>query len=119
MENKTNRRKLFKMGFLTLASLPFLKISKAFAEACKITEPTDPQVLNRMVKEDDPAAKRLDYVAQASDSKHELFKEGQDCSNCRFYRVQMEKENWAPCTMLANRFVPTCAWCRSYQPNPS
>lgn len=121
MNNSTNRRRFFKLAVMSVASLPFLKFTKAFAEdnGCTNTDPTDDAVKNRMVKPDDAAAKRLDYVAHADDSEHDNYTKGELCKNCRFYRVQQEKEDWAPCTMLANRFVPACGWCRSYQPMPS
>ncbi len=121
MDQKANRRRFFKLGMVALASAPFLKIGKVFADGdtCKVTKPTDEAVLNRMVKEDDPAAKRLDYIEVATDSKHPNFKPGELCKNCRFYRHQQEKDGWAPCTMLANRYVTACGWCRSYQPMPS
>lgn len=123
MTKKTSRRKAFQLGLMGVISLPFFKALNLYAEengnGCKNKTPTDETVLNRIVREDDPAAKRLDYVEIASDSEHPNFKAGELCKNCRFFRVQQEKEGWAPCTMLANRYVAPCGWCRSYQPMPS
>ena len=120
---KPNRRRLFQMGLSAVAALPLLRATSAFAEdSCPTPDPDSKYAKAKKIDPKSGNAKRLDYVNNAADAKdHNKFKEGSNCGNCRFFRVKTSKESdkdWAPCTMLANRYVPSCGWCKQYNRDP-
>ena len=115
----TTRRSFFKKGFLALAAIPFVKSQSAFAAvACPQKAPTDATAAGKLLDPAAAAGKRLEYVANAADSKNKLYKKGDNCGNCSFYNNKKEVENYAPCTMAANRYVASCGWCKSYRKDP-
>lgn len=115
----SSRRSFFKKGLLALAALPLVKSQDAFAAvACPQPELKDATAAKKLLDPTSATAKRLDYVANAADSKNKLFKAGDHCGNCNFYNNKKEVENYAPCTMAANRFVASCGWCKSYRKDP-
>ena len=67
-----------------------------------------------MIIEGKGTAKSLKFVMEAKDAKHKKYVSGQNCANCKFYVTKKEFEKWAPCKMLANKYVPACGWCKSY-----
>ena len=97
-----NRRKLFKLGALTLTSLPFLKVSEVFAsvfknDACKVPP------AGKMPK--DKVIKRVAYVADAKTSTHKKYEAGAACANCKYYKAKVkdgkieERRLWMSCKM--------------------
>ncbi len=115
----SSRRSFFKKGIMALAALPLVKSQTLFAaDACPQPAPKDATASAKLLDPASAAGKRLDYVTNAADSKNKLFKAGSDCGNCNFYNVKKEVENYAPCTMAANRYVASCGWCKSYRLDP-
>ena len=116
--NMKTRRSFFKAALLGLSSLPLLKSADTLAgiaKKCPQEAPKNAKALKKLLKPDSKAAKRLKYVANATDSKHKKYKKGSACGNCKFYRAKKVVEDHAPCSMVANKYVPSCAWCKSYK----
>lgn len=112
------RRSFFKAALLGITSVPFLSSSDALAKVaakCPQGAPTNAKALKKLLKPDGKVAKRLKYVVNATDSKHKKFKAGDNCGNCKFYNAKKVVEDYAPCSMAANKYVPSCAWCKSYK----
>ena len=108
-----NRRRFFKQIAGAFAAVPFMGLATdVFAEEkkCGANPPG-----KKFVTPEDKAAKRLDYVAVASESKNKKYKAGSACSNCKFYKDKKAIGDWAPCQMLANKYVASCGWCKSYK----
>ena len=68
---------------------------------------------------DDPAAKALKYVEDASQASGRADKMGvagadQLCSNCRFYTAP--NGDSGPCTLFQNRLVTGKGWCAGWVP---
>lgn len=111
--NEVNRRKFFKQIAGAFAAVPFLGLSTAALAADKKCGKAPEG--KKFVTPEDKAAKRLDYVAVASESKNKKYKAGSQCSNCKFYKDKKAMGDWAPCNMLANKYVAGCGWCKSYK----
>ncbi len=123
MKNNINRRNLFKLGAAAIVSIPFLKIDNLFAEelawdACPTSIPEE--ITKKMAKE--KAKTRLKFVADATTSTHKKYEAGAACGNCKFYKTKIvdgaitgEKGGYAKCSMLANKYVSRCGWCKSYK----
>ncbi|WP_422133719.1 high-potential iron-sulfur protein [Endozoicomonas sp. ALD040] len=67
------------------------------------------------VQEDDPQAKALNYVKEASEAKgNPKYKEGDICKNCMFFEAS--KNNG--CTLFAGRRVEEGGWCTAWVAKP-
>jgi hypothetical protein len=97
----------------------FLKLSAATAAAAAAAG-----LMPRMVraaeglphlKESDPTAQALQYVADASKSSNPKHKAGDDCSNCMFYQGK-SGDAWGPCQLFPGKDVSAKGWCVSHQP---
>ena len=69
---------------------------------------------------DDPTAKALKYVEDASLASGRVDKMGvagadQLCSNCRFY--SQPNDGWGPCALFQNRLVAGNGWCTGWVPS--
>ena len=69
---------------------------------------------------DDPAAKALKYVEDASLASGKVDKMGvagadQLCSNCRFYTAP--NDGWGPCLLFQSRLVAGIGWCTGWVPS--
>ncbi|OUR97058.1 hypothetical protein A9Q84_12055 [Halobacteriovorax marinus] len=106
----SSRRSFFKKAFATMAVVPFM--GEAFAKACVAAAAP---VGKKVLKLTDKAAKRLKYVLDATMSKHKKYKQGAICGNCKFYKLKKEASGHAPCSMMGNKYVTTCGWCKSYR----
>ena len=100
---KTRREFLAATGGLALITL----ISKTVIAAEKVPL-------------DDPAAKALKYVEDASLASGKIDKMGvagadQLCSNCRFYTAP--NDGWGPCLLFQNRLVAGKGWCTGWVPS--
>ena len=78
-----------------------------------------PVVAAEKVPLDDPAAKALRYVEDASQASGKTDKMGvagadQSCSNCRFYTAP--NGDYGPCTLFQNRLVASKGWCAGWVP---
>ena len=130
MKDNLNRRNLFKLGAAAIVSIPVLRISKLFAEAtptpaeelawnaCPIAIPDEIQ--KKMAKE--KAKTRLNFVTDATVSTHKKYEAGAACGNCKFYKTKIkdgkltgEIGGYGKCSMLANKYVSRCGWCKSYK----
>jgi hypothetical protein len=73
------------------------------------------------LSEDDPQAKSLAYVHDATtiDSANQpRFKAGQNCSNCALFQGKTDQE-WAGCSIFPGKAVNAAGWCTVYAPKPS
>jgi len=71
--------------------------------------------------EDDPQAKSLAYVhdATTSDSANQpRYKAGQVCANCALYQGKAGDE-WAGCSIFPGQLVKGTGWCSVYAPKPA
>jgi hypothetical protein len=101
------RRDFFKTSLMSLAT--FVTAREAFAAACKVgAAPAGKKVAKNK--------SRLDYVLNAADAKgHKKFKAGSNCLNCKWYKKKKEVGGYAPCPMMANKYVSACGWCKSWK----
>ena len=112
--SKLNRRGFFKSLTSAVAVLPAMGLFNfAKAEDAKKCGPAPEG--KKFIKPEDKAAKRLKYVDVATTSSHKKYKAGSNCGNCRFYKKKKAAGDWAPCNMLANKYVSSCGWCQSYK----
>ena len=69
---------------------------------------------------DDPAAKALRYVEDATLAKRAdkmgVAAAEQVCSNCRFYITANAEGDYAPCQLFQNRLVAGPGWCAGWVP---
>ena len=69
---------------------------------------------------DDPAAKALRYVEDATEAnradKMGVAAADQVCQNCRFYVMTDANAAWAPCQLFQNRLVAGPGWCAGWVP---
>ena len=69
---------------------------------------------------DDPAAKALRYVEDATLAKRAdkmgVAAADQVCSNCRLYITDDATAAWAPCQLFQNRLVAGPGWCAGWVP---
>lgn len=101
-----NRRNFFQKAFVTVAG--FVAAGKVFANECKIGTPP----AGKKVAAD---GERLDYQSNSVNSKaHAKYVAGSTCGNCKFYKKANAEGGFAPCAMMANKYVSECGWCKSY-----
>lgn len=70
------------------------------------------------LSEDDPQAKTLGYVHEASSvdqAKYPRFQAGQACSNCALYLGAADSE-WGGCSIFPGKAVKATGWCNVYAP---
>jgi hypothetical protein len=59
---------------------------------------------------ENPQAKALNYVTQASDaSDHPAYADGEKCSNCMFYNADTQG-----CQLFPQNSVAAGGWCQSW-----
>lgn len=72
------------------------------------------------VPSDDPAAKALRYVEDATQAnradKMGVAASDQICQNCRFYVTSDAGAAWAPCQLFQSRLVAGAGWCAGWVP---
>jgi len=84
------------------------------AAAGESSNPTSLEALS----EDDPQAKALSYVDDASDINAERFPQfeaGQLCSNCALYLGE-DGSMSGPCSIFPGKSVQASGWCSVYAP---
>jgi len=67
---------------------------------------------------DDPTAKALGYVEDASKvdkTKFPAFKPGAHCANCNFFQGKAA-DAYAPCQIFPGKSVSGAGWCASHSP---
>lgn len=101
-----NRRNFFQKALISVTGL--LAAGKVLANECKVGTPP----AGKKVAVD---KERLDYESNSVNSKgHAKYVAGSNCANCKFYKKANEVGGYAPCAMMANKFVSACGWCKSY-----
>lgn len=73
------------------------------------------------LSEDDPQAKSLAYVHDATTidvAKQPRYKAGQVCENCALYQGKAGTE-WAACSIFPGKAVKASGWCSVYSPKPA
>ena len=114
--SQSNRRDFFKKLLLGAAAIPLVRVSDAMAKAC--AAPKTDKVKKKLLDYKSKQATRLNFVANAADGKgHKKFKAGSDCGNCKFYKADKAEPTYGKCAMVANKYVPTCGWCKSWKVN--
>jgi hypothetical protein len=63
---------------------------------------------------DNPQAKALGYVEDATKSKHPSYKPGSTCSNCQFFTAATEA-----CALFAGFSVSPKGWCSAWSKKPA
>ena len=109
---KKSRRDVVRLMLGGLASVPLVNlVGWAAAEAQDLPHLT----------EDDPTAKALKYVADATKAsradKLGVAAGQQLCSNCQF--VQAPAGAWRPCQLFPGKAVAEKGWCMSWAPKPA
>lgn len=101
-----NRRNFFQKALISLTGL--MAASKVFASECKVgAAPAGKKVA--------ADGERLDYQSNSVNAKaHAKFVAGSSCGNCKFYKSANAEGGYAPCAMMANKYVSECGWCKSY-----
>lgn len=95
-----NRRKFIQLG-LAFGLIPLVDIESHAAPA------------QQELSEDDPQAKGLNYVKEASKAKgHARYKEGDLCKNCFFFKP----EQGNGCTLFGMKRVEENGWCAAWAP---
>ncbi len=70
--------------------------------------------------EDDPQAKSLAYVHEATSldsTKQPRYQPGQVCANCALYQGKAGDE-WGGCSIFPGKHVKASGWCSVYAPKP-
>jgi High potential iron-sulfur protein len=97
--NAVNPRRRFMLQVLAAAiSLPL--IGQSFAQALK------------KLTEQNPTAKALKYVEDASASKEPSIKPGSNCSNCQFFTAGN-----SACSLHPGYSVAAKGWCTAWAKN--
>lgn len=96
-----SRRRLLRNVALGVALLPLAKAPFDVAVAADAP----------MVSPDDPTAKALQYVADAS--KASAAKAGAHCANCRLYQGAADSKQGG-CLLFPGKSVAAAGWCSSW-----
>jgi hypothetical protein len=62
--------------------------------------------------EDDPTAKALSYVNDATTATGGTRKDGQFCKNCNL--IQGSEGAWRPCSIFPGKAVNENGWCKAW-----
>jgi len=96
-----SRRKLLKKFTLSVALMPIATIPLRLAFAADLP----------LVSPDDPTAKALKYVSDASESAD--AKQGSKCANCTFFQGDSGASQGG-CPLFPNKAVKADGWCSSW-----
>lgn len=115
MADKTineSRRHAVRMLLAGVASVPLINlVNMAAAQAEDLPQ----------LSEDDPSAKALSYVSDASKAnrtdKQGVAASEQFCHNCQF--IQAAEGAWRPCALFPGKAVNENGWCMSWIPKAS
>ncbi|MAX31441.1 Tat (twin-arginine translocation) pathway signal sequence [Onishia taeanensis] len=96
-----SRRDFMRNSLLGLAALPLGAGILSRQALAQDLPPLDPE---------NPQAKALNYVTQASDaSDHPAYADGEKCSNCMFYNADTQG-----CQLFPQNSVAAGGWCQSW-----
>lgn len=106
------RRHAVKVMLASIASIPVVNlVHMVAAQAQELPQ----------LSEDDPTAKALNYVHDASNAdrvdKGGVAASEQFCSNCQF--IQAAEGEWRPCALFPGKAVNENGWCTSWMPKAS
>jgi hypothetical protein len=105
MARELSRRSFLRSAAAGAALIPLVSVGSRQAWAAE------------RVSTDDPTAKALGYVEEASEAnrtaKAGVPGEEQNCANCALYTGEGE---WAPCTLFQGREVKGSGWCSAWVP---
>jgi hypothetical protein len=110
MQRKISRRAIVKSGLIAGALVPAMGLIGNTADAAALT-PLD---------ENDPTAKALGYVGDASKvsaSANPTFKPDQKCSTCAQYQGKASDAT-AGCNIFAGHSVTAAGWCKVWAKKP-
>jgi hypothetical protein len=102
-----SRRRFLKVAAGTTAAVAILGGLPRFARAADLPP----------VSVDDPTAKALGYVEDASKAADPKHKAGDNCSNCQFYSGGATGRG--PCQLFPGKSVNAKGWCVSHNPKPA
>jgi High potential iron-sulfur protein len=103
-----SRRAVFASALAGIAAVPVMSLKSAYAQSL-------PQV-----SADDPQAKALGYLADATkvDAKvRTTYKTGQDCASC----LQLQGkagDAYRPCNLFPGKVVSAKGWCMAWVQKP-
>ncbi len=90
------------------------------AAPAETAAPAKPSGMPKLA-EDDPQAKSLSYVHDATNvdsAKQPRYKAGQICANCALYQGKAGDE-WGGCSIFPGKAVNANGWCSVYAPKPT
>lgn len=102
-EPNKNRRTILKVALTGAAAVPLGTLvlqSRALAGDMPHLSP------------DDPAAKALGYVNDASQANNPKHQEGQFCKNCNL--VRSDSGEWRACAIFPGKAVHESGWCSAW-----
>lgn len=101
-EPDKNRRKVLKLALSGVAAVPLASLLQRRAYAGDLPP----------VSEDDPAAKGLGYVHDASKATDPKRKDNQFCKNCNL--VRSDAGEWRQCAIFPGKGVNENGWCTAW-----
>jgi hypothetical protein len=97
------KRRLLKLSVLGVAAVPLgALVVQGRARAGE----------EQRLSEDDPTAKALSYVHDASNAPAGKRKEGTLCKNCNL--IQTQEGEWRPCSIFPGKMVNENGWCAAW-----
>jgi len=97
----------------------FLKAASSLAAVAATGFTAMPASAQDKVGLDEPTAKALNYVEDASKldaAKVPTFKKGSRCDNCALYDTAKAKGAYGPCAAFPGKLVAAAGWCSAYAP---
>ncbi len=113
-EKLLNRRSAIKSLIFAVTGFTLLRNSFFTSEAKATSCPAEPPAGKNVQKVGEGMGKTQEYVTDTASLKHAKYKTGDSCSNCKHYKKDKEEGGYAPCIMMANKYVTSCGWCKVY-----
>jgi hypothetical protein len=111
MQSKMTRRSIVKSGLIAGTLVPAFGLIGGTAGAAALT----------LLDANDPTAKALNYVADATKvdaAANPTYKAGQKCGTCAQY-VGKAGDATAGCNIFAGHSVPAGGWCKVWAAKPA
>ncbi len=102
-QHDKDRRKVLKLALTGVAAVPLSSLLLNSQASAGDLPP---------VSEDDPAAKGLSYVHDASKSSNPKRKPDQYCKNCNL--IRSESGEWRACQIFPGKGVNENGWCSAW-----
>ncbi|MGH8135521.1 MAG: high-potential iron-sulfur protein [Steroidobacteraceae bacterium] len=106
IDEKLSRRQLLQGALVSLAAVPAATLIAGRANAAEA------------VSADDPTAKSLGYVTDASKvvaASNPTYKPGQTCANCLQFKGKAGAAD-GPCVIFQDKLVKSKGWCKVWVP---